>query len=178
MAIYLDYNATTPIDSRVADVMFPWLLEKFGNASSRDYALGWDAAEAVEEARASVAAVIGAKPGEVIFTSGATESLNAAIKGFVGYGDWTRKKIVTCATEHEAVLSPCLQLQKSMGIDVEILPVNSTGHLDLDLLENPSVLTVRYWLALWRPITKSVLFIRSSKSRKFLTNSEHCCYST
>lgn len=135
MAIYLDYNATTPIDPRVLDVMMPFLNEKFGKASSRDHAWGWDAAEAAEDARLSVATAIGAKAGEVIFTCGATESLNTVIKGFAGYRDWARKKIVTCATEHEAVLAPCRQLQQALGIDVEILQVDRSGNLDLNQLE-------------------------------------------
>lgn len=135
MATYLDYNATTPCDSRVYATMQPWLAEQFGNASSRDHVWGWDAAEAVEDARNEVADLINAATMEIIFTSGATEALNTAIKGFVGFGGWERKKIVTCATEHDAVLAPCCQLQQAAGIEVEVLPVDRQGRIDFGRLQ-------------------------------------------
>lgn len=131
MAVYLDYNATTPLDPRVAVVMQPWFAETFGNPSSRDHHWGWDAAEAVEDARTLVADCIYAKTDEIIFTSGATEGLNAAIKGFAGYQGWERKKIITCVTEHDAVLASCFQLAKVMGIEIQVLGVDPKGHVDL-----------------------------------------------
>lgn len=134
MAVYLDYNATTPLDPRVAAVMQPWLGELFGNPSSRDHRWGWDAAEAVEDARSTVADVIHAHTNEIIFTSGATEGLNTVIKGFVGFCDWEHKKIIICATEHDAVLTPCHQLAKATGIEVQILGVDHRGHIDLEQL--------------------------------------------
>ena len=134
MAVYLDHNATTPLEPGVAAVMQPWFLDKFGNPSSRDHRWGWDAAEAVEDARASIAECIHADTNEIIFTSGATEGLNTAIKGFAGYHAWERKKIITCATEHDAVLAPCQHLAKMTGIEVQILPVDRQGHIDLEQL--------------------------------------------
>ncbi|MDO8333403.1 MAG: cysteine desulfurase family protein [Nitrosomonas sp.] len=134
MTVYLDCNATTPLDPRVAAVMKPWFCESFGNHSSRDHHLGWDAAEAVEDARCAVAEIIHAQTSEIIFNSGATEGLNAVIKGFVGYQDWEQKKIITCSTEHDAVLMSCQQLAKTTGIEVQVLPVNGQGHIDLEQL--------------------------------------------
>ena len=129
---YLDYNATTPADQRVDRAAQVWHVEKFGNASSRDHAWGWDASEVAEDYRRAVAESVDGGSSEVTFTSGATESLNTAIKGFVGYTGWARKKIVTCATEHDAVLTPCRRLQRSTGIEVEILPIDRQGNLNLD----------------------------------------------
>jgi cysteine desulfurase len=136
MAVYFDYNATTPIDPRVAEPMQPWLGESFGNPSSRDHRWGWVAAEASEDARAAVAEVINAQTNEITLTSGATEGLNAAIKGFVGYQNWEQKKIITCGTEHDAVLAPCQQLAKSTGLEVQVLPVDTVGHIDLGQLSD------------------------------------------
>jgi cysteine desulfurase len=115
--------------------MQPWLADRFGNPSSRDHVWGWDAADAVEDARSAVANQINAYSNEIIFTSGATEGLNIAVKGFVGFHDWQRKRIVTCATEHDAVLAPCLQLAKATGIEVHVLPVDQRGNVDLEQLE-------------------------------------------
>jgi cysteine desulfurase len=134
MFVYLDCNATTPLDPRVTVVMQPWLGESFGNPSSRNHKWGWDAAEAIEDARAAVAEVINADSNEIIFTSGATEGLNAAIKGFAGYQNWQNKKIITCATEHDAVLAPCYQLAKATGIEVQVLGVDHRGHIDFQHL--------------------------------------------
>jgi cysteine desulfurase len=136
MSAYLDYNATTPVDPRVIAALQPWLGLRFGNASSRDHAWGWDAEQAMEEARARVAGLVSAVPSEIIFTSGATESLSMAIKAFVGFREWKQKKIVACAVEHAAVLAPCLHLQSLTGIDVEILKVDNEGHIDLDELRS------------------------------------------
>jgi cysteine desulfurase len=133
--IYLDNNATTRVDPRVHEDARDWHTEKYGNASSRDHAWGWDASEVVEEARLIVAEFVGAVSSEIAFTSGATESLNAAIRGFVSLQKWDRKRIITCATEHEAVLETCRRLQQAAGIEVEILPVNRQGHVDFEQLK-------------------------------------------
>jgi cysteine desulfurase len=127
--IYLDYNATTPLDPRVLDAMLPYFREKFGNAASRHHALGCDAAKAVEAAREPVAGLIGTDPREIVWTSGATESNNLAIKGVAAAG----RHVVTVATEHRAVLDPCEHLE-SKGIKVSYLRVAPDGVLDLDRL--------------------------------------------
>jgi cysteine desulfurase len=127
--IYLDYNATTPLDPRVLDAMLPYFRERFGNAASRHHALGCDAAKAVEAAREPVAGLIGADPREIVWTSGATESNNLAIKGVAAAG----RHVVTVATEHRAVLDPCEHLE-SKGVKVSYLRVSPDGVLDLDRL--------------------------------------------
>ncbi|HYE97890.1 MAG TPA: aminotransferase class V-fold PLP-dependent enzyme [Planctomycetota bacterium] len=131
--IYLDYNATTPLDPRVLEAMLPFLRERFGNASSRHHALGCEAATAVETARAQVAAVIRADPREIVWTSGATESVNLAIKGVLGLKPGGH--VVTAATEHRAVLDACEHLE-SKGARVTYLRVNPDGTLDLDRLSS------------------------------------------
>jgi cysteine desulfurase len=129
--IYLDNDATTPLAAGVQEIMEPWLSSAFGNASSRDHRWGWDAAEAVEEVRAQVAEALNAPLDGVTFTSGATEALNTVIRGYVGFGGWASKKIVTCATEHDAVLAPCRYLCERTGVALEILPVDDAGRVDL-----------------------------------------------
>jgi len=132
--IYLDNNATTQVDPRVLDAMLPYFCEKFGNAASRNHVFGWEAEQAVEQARQQVAAVIGADPREIVFTSGATEGNNIAIKGVAEmYADRGRH-IVTQATEHKAVLDPCAYLAQR-GFRVTILPVDREGRIDLRQLE-------------------------------------------
>lgn len=121
---YLDNNATTPTDPRVVNEMVPYFSEKFGNASSRNHAYGWESKEAVDHAREQVAELIGANPSEIIFTSGATESNNLALKGLLNKGD----HFITCTTEHKAILDPAEAL-KSKGINVDILPVEPDGLL-------------------------------------------------
>ena len=132
--IYLDNHATTPMDSRVLDAMLPYFTEKFGNASSKSHAFGWEAEAAVDTAREQVAKLIGAgSPREIVFTSGATESDNLAIKGVAhAYRD-KGNHIVTCVTEHKAVLDSCKVLEKQ-GLRVTYLPVNSDGLIDLTKL--------------------------------------------
>ena len=135
--IYLDYNATTPVDPRVRDAMMPCFTENYGNAASRHHALGCEAATTVETARAEVAAVIGGDPREIVWTSGATESDNLAIAGMVqsavhGKG---RDHVVTVATEHKAVLDVCEHLAQH-GVRVTYLPVDEGGALDLDRLKD------------------------------------------
>ncbi len=134
--IYLDNHATTPLDARVLAAMLPFFTEKFGNASSKNHAFGWEAEAAVDSAREQVARSIGASsPREIIFTSGATESDNLAIKGVAqAYRD-RGNHIVTCATEHKAVLDPCKVLEKQ-GFNVTYLRVETNGLLDLQRLED------------------------------------------
>jgi cysteine desulfurase len=134
--IYLDYSATTPVDPRVADKMCKYLTldGEFGNPASRSHAFGWHAEEAVEEARANVAALIGADPKEIVWTSGATESDNLAIKGVASFYGKKGKHIVTCKTEHKAVLDTCRQLERE-GFEVTYLDPEPNGLLDLDKLK-------------------------------------------
>ncbi|GHD55180.1 IscS subfamily cysteine desulfurase [Jeongeupia chitinilytica] len=132
--IYLDYSATTPVDPRVAQKMIPYLTEIFGNPASRSHAYGWDAEAAVEEAREQVAALINADPKEIVWTSGATESDNLAIKGAANFYKTKGKHIITVKTEHKAVLDPCRELERQ-GFDVTYLDVKDDGLLDLDVFK-------------------------------------------
>jgi cysteine desulfurase len=127
--IYLDYNATTPLDPRVLERMMPFLEHEYGNASSRDHPLGWNAADAVEEARFHVAELINAKPSEILFTSGATESINMALKGLAAVAPSPRRQIITSTAEHEAVLGVCRQLAKQLCVDVRYLSVDSCARV-------------------------------------------------
>ena len=129
--IYLDYGATTPVDPRVADAMIPWLREHFGNPASRSHAWGWEAEEAVEKARAQVAELIGADPREIIWTSGATESNNLALKGAAQFYKGRGKHIVTVKTEHKAVLDTVRELERQ-GFEATYLDVQEDGLLDLE----------------------------------------------
>ena len=131
--IYLDYQATTPTDPRVLDVMMPFLTEKFGNPHSRNHAYGWEAEDAVEKARSEIAALIGADPKEIIFTSGATESNNLAIKGVGRFYKDRKNHIITCATEHKCVLESCRHMGQE-GCEVTYLHVAKNGLIDLDQL--------------------------------------------
>ncbi|PWB57959.1 MAG: IscS subfamily cysteine desulfurase, partial [Nitrosomonadales bacterium] len=112
LPIYLDYSATTPVDPRVAEKMIPYLTEKFGNPASRSHAFGWEADEAVENARKQVAALVNADPKEIVWTSGATESNNLAIKGAAHFYSGKGKHLITVATEHKAVLDTCRELER------------------------------------------------------------------
>lgn len=131
--IYLDCHATTPVDRRVLKAMLPFFTEQFGNPASVSHAYGWEAEAAVKLARESLAAAIGASPEEIIFTSGATEANNLAIKGVAEANFQHGKHLITVATEHNAVLDPCRYLQ-TLGFEVTILPVRSDGLVDLDQL--------------------------------------------
>ena len=132
--IYMDYGATTPVDQRVVDAMIPWLREHFGNPASRSHAWGWEAEAAVEKAREEVALLIGADPREIIWTSGATESDNLAIKGAAQFYKTRGKHLVTVKTEHKAVLDTMRELERQ-GFEVTYLDVEEDGLLDLDKLQ-------------------------------------------
>ena len=132
--IYLDYGATTPVDPRVVDAMIPWLREHFGNPASRSHAWGWEAEEAVEKARTQVAELIGADPREIVWTSGATESNNLAIKGAAHFYKGKGKHLITVKTEHKAVLDVMRELERQ-GFEVTYLNVQENGLLDLDALK-------------------------------------------
>jgi cysteine desulfurase len=134
LPIYLDYSATTPVDPRVAEKMIPYLTEFFGNAASRSHAFGWKAEQAVEEARAHVAALINADPKEIVWTSGATEGNNLAIKGAAQFYKTKGKHIITQKTEHKAVLDTCRELERQ-GFEVTYLPVNERGLVSLEEFE-------------------------------------------
>ena len=129
--IYLDYGATTPCDPRVVDAMVPWLREHFGNPASRSHAWGWEAEEAVEKARTQVAELIGADPREIVWTSGATESNNLAIKGAAHFYQGRGKHLVTVKTEHKAVLDTMRELERQ-GFEVSYLDVQPDGLLDFE----------------------------------------------
>jgi cysteine desulfurase len=134
LPIYMDYSATTPVDPRVVDKMIPYLREQFGNPASRSHAYGWEAERAVEEAREQVATLVKADPREIIWTSGATESDNLAIKGAAHFYKSRGKHIVTVKTEHKAVLDTCRELERE-GFDVTYLDVKSDGLIDLDVFK-------------------------------------------
>jgi cysteine desulfurase len=133
--IYMDYGATTPCDPRVVDAMVPWLREHFGNPASRSHAWGWEAEEAVEKARVDVADLIGADPREIVWTSGATESNNLAIKGAAHFYQTRGKHCITVRTEHKAVLDPMRELERQ-GFEVTYLDVQENGLLDLNRLKD------------------------------------------
>lgn len=129
--VYFDYSATTPVDPRVVEKMVPWLYEHFGNPASSSHAYGWEAEEAVEQARAQVAELVGADPRDIVWTSGATESNNLALKGAAQFHADRGRHIVTVETEHKAVLDTCAELQRQ-GFSVTYLGVRPDGLLDLD----------------------------------------------
>lgn len=132
--VYMDYNATTPADPRVVERMVPYFYELFGNAASHSHSFGWTASEAVDMAREQVAALLGAEPGEVVFTSGATESINLALKGAFQMYHAKGNHLVTSVTEHKAVLDTCRSLERQ-GATVTYLPAGPDGSVDLDELE-------------------------------------------
>ena len=132
--IYMDYGATNPVDQRVVDAMIPWLREHFGNPASRSHAWGWEAEAAVEKAREQVAALIGADPREIVWTSGATESNNLAIKGAAQFYKTRGKHIITVKTEHKAVLDTVRELERQ-GFDATYLEVREDGLLDFESLK-------------------------------------------
>ncbi|MGX7002666.1 IscS subfamily cysteine desulfurase [Caballeronia sp. KNU42] len=134
LPIYMDYSATTPVDPRVVDKMIPYLREQFGNPASRSHQYGWDAERAVEEARENVAKLVNCDPREIIWTSGATESDNLAIKGAAHFYKSKGRHIITVKTEHKAVLDTCRELERE-GFEVTYLDVKDDGLVDLDTLQ-------------------------------------------
>jgi len=134
LPIYLDYSATTPVDPRVAGKMIPYLTEHFGNPASRSHAFGWKAEEAVEEARANVAALVNCDAKDIVWTSGATESINLALKGAAEFYKTKGRHLITVKTEHKATLDTCRELERR-GFEVTYLDVGTDGMLDLNRLE-------------------------------------------
>ena len=132
--IYLDYGATTPVDPRVAEAMIPWISEHFGNAASRSHAWGWEAEAAIEKAREQVAELIGADPREIVWTSGATESDNLAIKGAAHFYKTRGKHLITVKTEHKAVLDTMRELERQ-GFEVTYLDVQENGLIDMEVVK-------------------------------------------
>ena len=133
--IYMDYGATTPVDQRVVDAMVPWLREHFGNPASRSHAWGWEAEAAVEKAREEVAALVNADPREIVWTSGATESINLALKGAANFYKSRGKHVITLKTEHKAVLDSVRELERQ-GFDATYLDVQEDGLVDLQRLRD------------------------------------------
>ena len=170
--IYLDMQATTPMDPRVVDAMLPYMTGMYGNPHSRTHAYGWETEKAVEQARAHVANLIGADPKEIVFTSGATESNNMSIKGVARFFGKSGKKrhIITCQTEHKCVLDSCRHLQDD-GFDVTYLPVQSTGLISMDELKAAmrpdtaivSIITVNNEIGVVQPIEEIGQLCRSKK---------------
>jgi cysteine desulfurase len=134
LPIYMDYHATTPMDPRVFEAMKPYFMETFGNAASRNHSFGWQAEEAVEKSRKQIADLVGATTKEIVFTSGATESNNLALKGIAEMYAEKGNHIITAATEHKAILDTCKRLEKS-GIRVTYLPLQTNGLVDLEMLK-------------------------------------------
>jgi cysteine desulfurase len=134
LPVYLDYSATTPVDPRVVDRMVPWLSQRFGNPASRSHAYGWDAEKAVEDAREQVAALVGCDAKEIAWTSGATESINLAVKGAAHFYKERGKHLITVKTEHKATLDTMRELERQ-GFEVTYLDVRADGLLDLEAFE-------------------------------------------
>ncbi|HKU98179.1 MAG TPA: IscS subfamily cysteine desulfurase [Vineibacter sp.] len=168
--IYLDYQATTPMDPRVLDAMMPYFTTKFGNPHSRSHSYGWEAEEAVEKARAQIAKLIGGDEKEVIFTSGATESNNLAIKGAAHFYKDRKNHIVTVVTEHKCVLDTCRHLEQE-GFEVTYLPVQQNGLVDLERLREAitdktvlvSVMAVNNEIGVIQPLTEIGALCREKK---------------
>ncbi len=168
LPIYLDYSATTPVDPRVAEKMIPYLVEKFGNPASRSHAYGWEAEQAVEEAREQVAALVNADPKEIVWTSGATESNNLAIKGAAWFYQSKGKHLITVKTEHKAVLDTMRELERH-GFAVTYLDPQENGLVDLDQFKAAlrpdtilaSVMLVNNEIGVIQPVTEMGEICRS-----------------
>jgi cysteine desulfurase len=130
LPVYMDNHATTPLDKRVLEAMLPYFSEKFGNAASRNHSFGWEAEEAVDKARGQIAGLIHAQSKEIIFTSGATEADNMAIKGVIEFYKEKGNHIITCVTEHKAILDSCRALERSGKATITYLPVDKYGMVD------------------------------------------------
>ena len=169
--IYLDYQATTPMDPRVLEAMMPYFTYKFGNPHSRSHSYGWEAEEGVEKARGQVAKLIGADEKEVIFTSGATESNNLAIRGVAEFYKDRKNHIVTTVTEHKCVLDTCRHLEQQ-GFEVTYLPVQKNGLIDLDALRAAitdktvvvSIMAVNNEIGVIQPLTEIGKICREKKT--------------
>jgi cysteine desulfurase len=133
LPVYLDNNATTKMDPRVFEAMVPYYMEYYGNAASSTHLFGWEAKDAVDQAREQVSKLIGANANEIVFTSGATESINLAIKGICEFYEHKGIHIITVATEHKAVLDTCMHVEKA-GVEITYLPVAESGLIDLEVL--------------------------------------------
>ncbi|XP_058227091.1 cysteine desulfurase, mitochondrial [Rhododendron vialii] len=159
--LYLDMQATSPVDPRVLDSMLPYYLSRFGNPHSRTHLYGWESDDAVERARSQVAALINASPKEIIFTSGATESNNISVKGVMHFYKEKKRHVITTQTEHKCVLDSCRYLQQE-GFDVTYLPVNPDGIIDLDALRSAirpdtglvSIMTVNNEIGVIQPVVE------------------------
>ena len=166
--IYLDHQATTPVDPRVLEAMLPYFSEQFGNAASRQHVFGWTADDAVETARHHVARLIGARAKEIVFTSGATEANTLALRGAVAARRDRGAHVVTLATEHKAVLDTCARLTRD-GVDVTVLPVESDGRVDTDRFESAlradtvlaSVMTANNEIGVLQPIAELARLCRA-----------------
>ncbi len=167
--IYLDNHATTPVDKRVLDAMLPYFTEQFGNAASISHVYGWEAEAAVKQSRQIIAEAINASPEEIVFTSGATEANNLAIKGIAEAYFSKGKHIITVKTEHNAILDPCTYLQK-LGFDITVLPVKSDGLIDIgDLIKAirgetilVSVMTANNEIGVIQPIAEIAAICRGN----------------
>ncbi|GAB5355130.1 hypothetical protein AAMO2058_000179700 [Amorphochlora amoebiformis] len=169
-ALYLDMQATTPIDPRVLDAMMPLMTMQYGNAHSRTHHYGWEAEDLVENARKDIADLIGASPREIVFTSGATESNNMAIKGVANFYKSKKRHVLTTVTEHKCVLDSCRKLGQE-GFDITYLPVQKNGIVDLELLESEiredtalvSIMTVNNEIGVVQPIKEIGEICRKKK---------------
>jgi len=175
--IYLDMQATTPVDPRVLDAMLPYLTDQYGNPHSRTHAYGWEAERAVEEARKHVADLIGAEPKDIVFTSGATESNNMSIKGVARFNKEKKKHVITTQTEHKCVLDSCRKLGEE-GFDITYLPVQSDGVIDLETFEAAirpdtslvSIMTVNNETGVIQPMKEIGEIIRKHRGVYFHTD--------